>query len=193
MAPTNRSISASTLDTVAEGEGEDFDRSDAEDESDFDAFDDETEDVLSNDSSSVHSPTSRARQRARDEKRLMLDLSKHQQMLLDSQKLTQSIRRCLTCTEELISDGNKALEYTVGIGDVKLGGRVLNHEEIDEKQSDSSEEVSPQRKGLLSPASTLSQLEEGTLWLTAGIGNGSTQEVDETIQDINAELNRYNP
>ena len=193
LAPTNRSISASTLDTVAEGEGEDFNQSEPEDDSDLDTIDDDETDVLSNDSSSVHSPTSRTRQRARDEKRLILDLSKHQQMLLDSQKLTQSIRRCLTCTEELIRDGNKALEYKVGIGDIRLGGRVLNHEELDEKDSENSEEETQQRRGLLSPSVTLSQLEEATLWLTSGVGSGSDQpeEVNGTLDAINKELDVF--
>lgn len=121
IAPTARSISSSTLDTVAEADDNEMEATEPEDDSDIDTLDDET-DILSNDSSSISSPTSRTRQRARDEKRLMLDLSKHQQMLLDSQRLTQSIRRCLTCSEELIRDGNKALESKVGIGDVQLGG-----------------------------------------------------------------------
>lgn len=120
----------------------------------------------------------------------MLDLSKHQQLLLDSQKLTQSIRRCLTCTEELIGDGNKALEYRVGIGDIRLGGKVLNHEESHEKASDSSDKEVEQRRGLLSPSVTMSQLEEATLWLTSGVGARSEEpeSVNGTLDAINAEL-----
>ena len=190
LAPTTRSISASMLGTVAEGEGNDSGPSDPDHESDLDTLDDDETDILSNDSSSVHSPTSRARQRARDERRLMLDLSKHQQMLLDSQKLTQSIRRCLTCTEELIKDGNKALEYRVGIGDIQLGGRVLDREEIDHNQSDDTAEGMEQRRGLLSPTVTLSQLEEATLLLTSGVGSRSEQpdSVNGRLDAINTEL-----
>lgn len=191
LAPTTRSISASTLGTLTEGEGQDFDGSGSGGDSDLDTIDDDETDILSNDSSSVHSPTSRARQRARDEKRLMLDLSKHQAMLLDTQKLTQSIRRCLTCTDELIKAGNKALEYRVGIGDVKLGGRVLDRED---PESGTSEAEPEQRRALLSPTVTLSQLEEATLWLTNGVGANSEEPVLEpkpvngTLEAINAEL-----
>lgn len=73
--------------------------------------------------------------RKRDEARLQLDLSKHQQSLIDSQKINQSIKRCLDWTEELINEGKKALEYQVRVSDVELGGRVLNplEEEDDER------------------------------------------------------------
>ncbi|KAI1341178.1 hypothetical protein F5Y15DRAFT_26563 [Xylariaceae sp. FL0016] len=67
-----------------------------------------------------------AKHRERDEQRLRLDLSKHQELLIDSQKINQSIKRCLDWTEELISEGKKALEYKVRVSDVKLGGRVLD-------------------------------------------------------------------
>ncbi|KAI0550523.1 hypothetical protein F4679DRAFT_542705 [Xylaria curta] len=60
-----------------------------------------------------------------DEERLKLDLSKHQQILVDSQKINQSIKRCLDWTEELINEGKKALEYKVRVSDIRLGGRVL--------------------------------------------------------------------
>ena len=123
----------------------------------------------------------------------MLDLSKHQQMLLDSQKLTQSIRRCLTCTEELIKDGSKALEYGVGIGDIKLGGKVLDHDELKEKDTESSEEEIEQRRGLLSPTMTMSQLEDATLWLTSGVGVRSEEpeSLNGTLKAINAELDAF--
>ncbi|EXJ96032.1 hypothetical protein A1O1_01158 [Capronia coronata CBS 617.96] len=154
LASTTRTASgqsAYSLDTVAELDGEEPGLSDLEPESDMDDLDDEDESLVSNDSSSFASPTSRARQRARDEKRLLLDLSKHQQILLDSQKLSQSIKRCLTCTEELIRDGNRALDYKVGIGDVKLGGRVLHDEELDERGFEHGAGEQGGRQGLLSP------------------------------------------
>ena len=125
----------------------------------------------------------------------MLDLSKHQELLLDSQKLTQSIRRCLTCTEELIREGSKALEYRVGIGDIRLGGKVLNDEESHEKACDSSGKEVEQRRGLLSPTVTMSQLEEATLWLTSGVGARSEEpdslSVNGTLDAINAELDAF--
>lgn len=72
-----------------------------------------------------------ARHRKRDERRLQLDLSKHQQLLVDSQKMNQSLKRCLGWTEELINEGKKALAYSVRVSDVELGGRVLLPEELD--------------------------------------------------------------
>ena len=71
------------------------------------------------------------RHRQRDEKRLQLDLAKHQQLLVDSQKMNQSLKRCLGWTEELISEGKKALEYHVRVSDVELGGRVLAPDEVE--------------------------------------------------------------
>ncbi|KAJ3559049.1 hypothetical protein NPX13_g9593 [Xylaria arbuscula] len=67
-----------------------------------------------------------AKHSKRDEERLNLDLSKHQQILIDSQKINQSIKRCLDWTEELIHEGKKALEYQVRVSDIRLGGRVLD-------------------------------------------------------------------
>ena len=66
-----------------------------------------------------------ARHRKQDEKRLQLDLSQHRQMLVDSQKMNQSLKRCLSWTEELIKEGKKALEFQVRVSEVEIGGRVL--------------------------------------------------------------------
>ncbi|KAI1138289.1 hypothetical protein F5Y05DRAFT_404458 [Hypoxylon sp. FL0543] len=75
-----------------------------------------------------------AKHRKRDEERLEVDLSKHQQLLIDSQKINQSIKRCLDWTEELINEGKKALEYHVSVSDVKLGGRVLDPLDLEEEE-----------------------------------------------------------
>jgi hypothetical protein len=85
-----------------------------------------------------------ARHRAHDEKRFMLDLSKHQELLVDSQKLNQSLKRCLGWTEELIKEGKKALEYHVRVSDIDIGGRVLAPDELGDEISEG--------RGLLSPA-----------------------------------------
>ena len=87
--------------------------------------------------------------RTRDEKRLQLDLSKHRDMLNDSQKMNQSLRKCLGWTEQLIKDGQKALEYKVNVNDVKLGGRVLVLED------DNEVAAADESRGLLSPWSPL--------------------------------------
>ncbi|KAL2263824.1 hypothetical protein VTK26DRAFT_4991 [Humicola hyalothermophila] len=75
------------------------------------------------------------KRRRRDEKRLQLDLSKHRQLLVDSQKINQSIKRCLGWTEELIKEGKRALAYQVRVSDVSLGGRVLAPEEVERREA----------------------------------------------------------
>ncbi|KAF2814635.1 uncharacterized protein BDZ99DRAFT_566595 [Mytilinidion resinicola] len=77
--------------------------------------------------------------REKDEKRLQLDLSRHRELLVDSQKMNQSLKRCLGWTEELINEGKKALEYKVRVSDVKLGGRVLSSEE--QAQTEAGEDI----------------------------------------------------
>ena len=145
--------------------------SDFDDRSDASDLDDDEEgaSVFSGDSSSqgLTSPSVYSRQRARDEKRLMHDLSRHHQLLLDSQKLNQSIKRCLTCTEDMIKEGNKALEYRVGIGDVKIGGRVLNDDELDERGLVDGADESQARQGLLSPSVAKANLDQAQLWADA--------------------------
>ncbi|KIW30142.1 uncharacterized protein PV07_05911 [Cladophialophora immunda] len=166
LAPTTRTTSEQsnfTLGTVTEFDDEDRQFSD-DDDSDLDDLEDEDGSMLSNDSGSMLSPSIQSRQRARDEKRLMQDLSRHQQLLIDFQKLSQSIKRCLTCSEELIKEGNKALDYRVGIGDVKLGGRVLNDDELDEMGLVNGVEEQEARQGLLSPSITKANLDEAQLW-----------------------------
>ncbi|ETS74852.1 hypothetical protein PFICI_13336 [Pestalotiopsis fici W106-1] len=68
-----------------------------------------------------------ARYGRKDEQQLQRDLSKHKELLIDSQKINQSIKRCLDWTEELIKEGKKALEYSIRPSDVVVPGpRVLN-------------------------------------------------------------------
>lgn len=83
--------------------------------------------------------------RLRDEKRLQLDLAKHRDLLMDSQKMNESLKRCLGWTDQLIKDGQKALDYKINVSDVRLGGRVLVTEDDDEDDADH------EARGLLSP------------------------------------------
>lgn len=76
-----------------------------------------------------------AAQRAEDESRLRLDLSKHRELLMDTQRMNQSLQRCLYWTEGLIKDGKKALEYQVASSDVKLGGHILSNDDLDDAAS----------------------------------------------------------
>jgi hypothetical protein len=114
--------------------------SDAEqDAAEYDEEDDEDNDLSPSESGSADMSTGAralrdARVRRRDEQRLQLDLSKHQQLLVDSQKINQSLRRCLGWTEELIKEGRRALEYKVRVSEVELGGRVLAPEEVEERE-----------------------------------------------------------
>lgn len=104
----------------------------ASDEEDHDSFDES--DISSADSASISDPLDPHDEKAfakaegrrkRDENRLHLDLSKHRELLVDSQKINQSLKRCLSWTEVLIKEGQKALEYRVNVADVAFGGHVL--------------------------------------------------------------------
>jgi hypothetical protein len=75
---------------------------------------------------------------AKDERRLQIDLQKHKELLVQSQAMNQSLKRCMYATEEMIREGKKALDYHVRVSDVKLGGRVLSSHEDDE---DTSQEI----------------------------------------------------
>jgi hypothetical protein len=178
---------ASGLSTLNE-DPEDMDDPDPDDipdglndlDASSDFSDDELESTVSTSSSlnpasaSSLSPKSRTlRRRHRDEKRLLLDLSKHQQLLIDSQKLNQSIRRCVGWTEEMIREGQKALQYRVEIGDVPLGGRVLREDddESDEHElAGRSEQADPigwpgkEEKTTESVMEMIAKMEEAVKW-----------------------------
>ena len=148
IAPSKRSLSSHLPSVLPTGFPTDTsDPSDNDDDTlDLDLSEDDTE-------SPPHTPLSPsaqishdARLRAKDEKRLQLDLSIHQALLIDSQKLNQSIKRCLAWTEELISDAKKALDYRVQVSDIGVdGGRVLSPDDLVESEDDT-----PQQRGLLS-------------------------------------------
>ncbi|KPI39662.1 uncharacterized protein AB675_3485 [Cyphellophora attinorum] len=198
VAPNNaRNVSNSTLGTLPELQDEVEDDSEDEDEhSDSDASssgdNDDLDSLRSNHSTGdLSSPTiettKRARQRRRDEKRLLLDLHKHQQALLASQKLSQSIRRCLLSTEELIRDGEKALEYKP---DLLIGGRVLSHDGalLRPGTADSAGEdtgtatpamvAEEGAKGLLSPGVEIGDWLAGGMWVSQGAGKVETMVDD---------------
>jgi hypothetical protein len=112
---------------------------------------DELSDYSDNDSSFAEDATlspntsvdHETRVRASDEKRFFLDLAKHQELLIDSQKLNQSLKRCLGWTEELIKEGKKALEYNVHVSDIEIGGRVLAPDEVGNEISSARALLSP--------------------------------------------------
>jgi len=135
---TKKSSDLSDMSEVEE-EDEEEEPSEEEPESSESSFD---ESVLEN---SVQAERDEV-YRLKDEKRLQLDLAKHRDLLMDSQKMNESLKRCLGWTDQLIKDAQKALDYRVNISDVRLGGRVLVTED-DEDDAIAHEES----RGLLSP------------------------------------------
>ena len=119
------------LDDLSEEESElEAEDDDFDDDDDLSMSGSDAEDDLGGGSMAVRD----ARHRKRDEERLQLDLSKHQQLLVDSQKMNQSLKRCLGWTEELIKEGKRALDYKVRPSDIEVGGRVLTPEEVEARE-----------------------------------------------------------
>ncbi|KAK8173741.1 hypothetical protein IWX90DRAFT_484667 [Phyllosticta citrichinensis] len=158
-AGTNR---PSILSSVNEGEANDDDEllglGTSDDESDDEFKSSGSGDEFSSESSTDEgalTPNALAERDAKhllqDQKRLQLDLSKHREILVDSQKLNQSLKRCLTATELMIKEGKKALDHRIRVSDVQLGGRVLTKEDQNESGSESEEEQ-VSRGGSLLPA-----------------------------------------
>ncbi|KAK4241162.1 hypothetical protein C8A03DRAFT_30643 [Achaetomium macrosporum] len=131
---------------------------------------DEEDDMSSSEASGELNPDTSAlrhEKRRREERRLQLDLSKHQQLLIDSQKINQSLKRCLGWTEELIKEGRRALAYQVRVSDVELGGRVLAPEEVErrERGDDATED---------------NTLGDETIYAIDALGGGSLAEPEPT-------------
>ena len=148
IAPSKQSFSR----RISSMNGTDVSRIDSDDDErgslNIEPFSDEDDDngtssLLPGTPSSESQADHDARQRAKDERRIQLDLTKHQELLIDSQRMNQSLVRCLGWTEDLINEGRKALAYRVRVSDLEPGGRVL--------VSDERSKDIPQRRGLLSP------------------------------------------
>ena len=148
-APTSRSASGkmSFLSESAEGSAEETSPLDSDnEESDLESISSE---IYSPTTTSWRpsSPTSRAgRTRFKDPKLPELDLAAHRALLVDGQKLNQSIKRCLAQTETLIASGKTALEYQAQAPSPEnVGARVLTPD-------DTGDSVFGQGQGLLSPS-----------------------------------------
>lgn len=100
-----------------------------EDEDELDSELSESDSMGSAGASPITMASRDVRHRRQDEKRLQVDLSKHRQLLVDSQRMNQSIKRCLGWTEELISEGRRALAYQVRVSEVDVGARGADEEE----------------------------------------------------------------
>lgn len=150
VAPTSRSASGKTslLPEGAEGSADEISPLDSGNEDN--GYD---EDILSGSSSPSAttsrppSPTSRAgRTRFQDPTPPKLDLAACRTLLLDGQKLNQSIKRCLAQSESLIASGKSALQYQARAPTPEnLGGRVLTPD-------DDGDVIFGQGQGLLSPS-----------------------------------------
>lgn len=124
-APSSRVASEAFTEPPTDLSEVDEDEDDTEEE-DLDSLDDSDLSDADTASADPLSPSARmTARRKRDEKRLQIDLSKHQELLIDSQKMNQSLKRCLNWTEVLIKEGHRALAYRVRVSDVELGGHVL--------------------------------------------------------------------
>jgi len=95
--------------------------------------DDETESVTSGvDPLSPSTRESKEEARlAKDELRLRADINKHKELLVQSQMMNQSLKRCTYATEVMINEGKKALQYNVRVSDIRLGGRILTDHDDD--------------------------------------------------------------
>lgn len=150
VAPTSRSASgkASLLPEGAEGSADEISPLDSGNEDNG-----HNEDILSGSSSpsatssNPPSPTFEAgRTRFQDPTPPKLDLAACRALLLDGQKLNQSIKRCLAQSESLIASGKTALQYQARAPTPeKLGGRVLTPD-------DDGDVIFGQGQGLLSPS-----------------------------------------
>jgi hypothetical protein len=126
IATSARSVSGGGLSVVSEMEDRFSDQSSVHSVDGLSDLSDNDSSFLNDDTQSPGAVAERdAYHRLNDEKRFCLDLAKHQELLLDSQKINQSLRRCIGWAEELIREGRKALEYHVHVNDVEIGGRVL--------------------------------------------------------------------
>jgi hypothetical protein len=176
------------LDDLSEEESE-VEAEDAElDESPGEEDDGDEDDELSGSEASLSggiggkgASALRHAKRRREERRLQLDLSKHQQLLVDSQKINQSLKRCLGWTEELIKEGKRALTYQVRVSDVELGGRVLAPEEVERRERErvGGDEAEAE------DADAAVVLGEDTIYAIDALGGGSLAEGETTTTTTN--------
>lgn len=172
-----------------DGEEGELSALDEEDEEDISEEEEEEEETSSSSDSDLASLSPEAiaereeRKLAKDSKRLQLDLARHRDILVDSQKLNQSLKRCMAWTEMMIKDGRKALDYRA---EHDVGGRILDHEDLHGDEADGDEEDEEEaRHGLLSAwtpsPGPMPQLEalDGLLGLdTSALTDGSVQSTD---------------
>lgn len=143
-------------------------------------------------SSETRSPAATSERLAKDEKRLKVDLERHRELLVQSQAMNLSLKRCMYATDEMIRDGRKALEYHVRVSDVKLGGRILDQEEDDDEMQDLTidDEVDENHEDGVENAKGLLDVWRGvgrpTFEGSEGSGRDSGIEVDKSYGFVSA-------
>lgn len=135
------SLQAAGKDNEQEERDEQSSASDSDNESEPSEEDSNADDSGQGQESNSDNDT---RLRVGDEKKVYIDLARHQELLAGSRKMNHSLKRCLAWTEDLIKEARKALEYKVRANDASLGGRVLPPEELTDIEESSH--------GLLSPS-----------------------------------------
>ncbi|KAK0982703.1 hypothetical protein LTR54_014571 [Friedmanniomyces endolithicus] len=131
----------------------------------------------------------------RDQKRLRVDLAKHKDLLVQSQMMNQSLKRCLFTTEDMVREGKKALEYCVRVSDVRIGGRILTGHE-DEEDGDRSEEVDGAEEILVVEDKLLQaseQTAEDFMKVWKDVGRLPSGEGSEGDRDSGIEVDRPGP
>ena len=133
---------------------------------------------------------------AKDEQRLRVDIEKHKELLVQSQMMNQSLKRCMYATEEMISDGKKALQYHVRVSDIKLGGRILtdnddpDFDHDDDEHHDNSVPDIEVEDETLQGADMTSDPAKGFLDVWSGLGGGSFEGSEGGDRDSGIEVDK---
>jgi len=133
---------------------------------------------------------------AKDEQRLRVDIEKHKELLVQSQMMNQSLKRCMYATEEMINDGKKALQYHVRVSDIKLGGRILSNNddhdfdhEDDEHHDNSVPDIEVEDE-TLQGADMASDPAKGFLDVWSGLGGGGFEGSEGGDRDSGIEVDK---
>ncbi|KAL1587346.1 hypothetical protein WHR41_03812 [Cladosporium halotolerans] len=129
----------------------------------------------------------------KDEQRLRADIEKHKELLVQSQMMNQSLKRCMYATEEMIDQGKKALQYNVRVSDVKLGGRILTGQDDDDDEDDDRDHSVPDievEDETLHGADFANDHAKGFLDVWSGLGGGSFEGSEGGDRDSGIEVDK---
>jgi len=124
-------------------------------------------------------------QRARDEKRLRLDFSKYKETSINDQRTNQSMLRCMSMTDQLLAEANKALASRVYVSNLPTRSRVPD---VEEQGLDP-----PHAKTLLSPVrENEDQLAtEGTMLVALDALSSRPERRPEAASEPGSSLEEY--